>query len=340
MNKQYSLLYFISQTFKGLFRNGVMSLASVLVLVSMLSVMGGFWLLVRNIDSNVRSLEIMNDIVIMLEPDATDEEIRETDELLGSMKKYGIAWSLASGDYEILRQPFAAEAAEGASKSHIDLEIETLKHVTKKQALEELKASDPDLYSDINDENNPLPDKFVITYGNSEKVETITTAVWSINKNFSHDVIKSVKGYEQLVNTVSSVRNGIMYIFTWFLIILAVVSVFIIINTVKLSVYSRRQEIMIMRYVGASKWFITLPFLGEGFVIGAFSAGVAFFIEKYAYQGAVKLLSTSDSGSLMNIISIVPFGDVSLAILFAFLGIGILAGVIGSSISLYKYVKT
>lgn len=337
MRKQYSVLYFVSQTFKGLFRNAVMTFASVAVLISMLVVMGGFWLLVQNIDKNLSDLEVLNDIIVMMDSSATDEEIAKTADALQDLKKNGIALNATTGEYEILRERPTSEVKN--SKNYIDLEIDTITHVTKAQALEELKQSDPDLYSDITEDNNPLPDKFVLTYFNSEKVESISSAIWSINAILEKQAIKTVKGYEQLVNTISSVRNGVMYVFSWFLIILVIVSVFIIINTVKLSVYSRRQEIMIMSYVGATRWFITLPFIGEGLVIGAFSAIVAFFVEKFAYQGVLNLIESSDSSAALQIVSIMPFSDVKWLLLFGFLLLGMAAGVIGSCISLSKYAK-
>ena len=151
------------------------------------------------------------------------------------------------------------------------------------------------------------------------------------------NVIKTVKGYEQLVNTIVSVKNGVSLVFTWFTIILAVVSVFIIINTIKLSVYARRNEIMVMRYVGASRTFITLPFVGEGVIIGVISSVVAYFLERLAYRGVLGYLADN---TLMQIIKVIPFSEVSLWVFLSFLGIGIVSGVIGSCISLVRYSKS
>lgn len=380
MSKHYSPFYFISQSFKGLWRNSVMSFASIAVLMSMLVVMGGFALLVLNIDQNLEELGLMNDIVVILNNDATDDEIEDVGELLRLMKENGIDRSgtiIGSAEYLASRgetgepedpasgneepdvgtntgddtsntlpetvAPETGSAGEGETFDGM-LEIDTITHVTKAEALASLKEADPELYADLNEENNPLPDEFILSYQNSEKVETITTAVWSINTLIGSEtgegVIKTVKGYEQLVNSINAMKNGVMMVFTWFMIILAVVSLFIIINTVKLSVYSRRNEIMIMRYVGASGTFITLPFIGEGVIIGALSSTLAFFIEKYAYRSVIRFLENDGENGFMQMIRILPFEEVEVPIFLVFLSIGILSGVVGSLISLFKYSKS
>jgi len=361
-----------------------MSFASIAVLMSMLVVMGGFSLLVLNINRNLEELGLMNDIVVILKNDATDDEIEDVSELLKLMKENGIdRTGMIVGAEDYLASRGDSGTDDGSSDGNNDpetgtngtdetsntpagtdvpetgnvpvetdpdgsfdgnLEIDTITHVTKAEALASLKEADPELYADLNDENNPLPDEFILSYLNSVKVETITTAVWSINTLIGSDsgegVIKTVKGYEQLVNSINAMKKGVMMVFTWFMIILAVVSLFIIINTVKLSVYSRRNEIMIMRYVGASGAFITLPFIGEGVIIGTLSGTLAFFIEKYAYRSVIQLLENDGENGFMQMIRILPFADVDQYMLIAFLGIGILSGVVGSLISLFKYSKS
>ena len=95
-----------------------------------------------------------------------------------------------------------------------------------------------------------------------------------------------------------------------------------------------------MRYVGASGTFITLPFVGEGVIIGTLAGTLAFFIEKYAYRSVIRLLENDGENGFMQMIRILPFEEVDQNMLFAFLGIGILSGVVGSLISLFKYSKS
>ena len=134
------------------------------------------------------------------------------------------------------------------------------------------------MYDDITEENNPLSDSFNITYVTEEGVSTLqyelSTQIGGIRK---------VNARIDLANQIAKFKSGIQFVFIWFLAILFVVSIFIIINTIKLAVHARRHEISVMRYVGATGWFITLPFIFEGVIIGLFSSGIAFFVEKFAY---------------------------------------------------------
>ena len=130
-------------------------------------------------------------------------------------------------------------------------------------------------------------------------------------------------------------KSGVMVIFVWFLVVLGVVSVFIIINTIKLSVFSRRNEISIMRYVGATGTFISLPFIIEGIIIGLVSSVIGYFIEMYVYSYVTKMVDSE----IGQIISVYPFDDIKLYVLFGFLGVGIVTGIIGSVISLGRYLK-
>ncbi|MBQ4097298.1 MAG: FtsX-like permease family protein, partial [Clostridia bacterium] len=122
--------------------------------------------------------------------------------------------------------------------------------------------------------------------------------------------------------------------FFGFLIILTIVSVFIIVNTIKLSVFSRRNEISIMRYIGATSWFITLPFVFEGIIIGILASVAAYFIEWYVYSYIETLVVTD-----FQMISILSFSSINTTVLLGFIAIGIVTGVIGSLISLIKYLR-
>ena len=112
------------------------------------------------------------------------------------------------------------------------------------------------------------------------------------------------------------------------------VSLFVIINTIKLAVFGRRQEISIMRYVGATNWFIMFPFVLEGIIIGIISSGLAFVAQYYIYSYVQKII-ISDYG----MISIIPFTDLQIYFAVIFAAIGVITGVIGSSISLRKNLR-
>lgn len=270
-----------------------MSFASIAVLMSCLVVIGGFALIVQNIDLNLEQFGNLNEIVVFCDSDATEEEIVEIGEQIGKFDN-----------------------------------IESIRRITKEEGLAEMKA-DSDVYASVSDEQNPLPDSYEITYIDTERVGELDYQLHQI------DGIIKVNNRLDLATSIESVKSGVMLVFVWFLAILSVVSVFIIINTIKLSVFARRHEISIMRYVGATGWFITLPFIFEGIIIGIFSSVIAYFAEWYIYTYIETMFMTD-----LQMISILAFSDIKNTVLIGFMALGIVAGIIGSSISLNKYLKS
>ena len=137
------------------------------------------------------------------------------------------------------------------------------------------------------------------------------------------------------MKTIDSLKSGIMLVFIWFLVILFVVSIFVIINTIKLAVYSRKNEITVMRYVGATNGFITYPFIFEGVIIGGAASAWAFAIQSYIYVYIEKMAATD-----MQMITVLTYKEIWPLLVAGFLIIGILTGVIGSVASLRKYLKS
>ncbi|MBQ3815716.1 MAG: permease-like cell division protein FtsX, partial [Clostridia bacterium] len=287
--RRYNPFYFIGQAFEGLWRNGVMSFASIAVLMSLLVVIGGFTLLVTNIDVNLSEFGLINQIVVFCDPNASDEQIAEIGEAIGKLDN-----------------------------------IESVQHVTKEEGLEQMKA-EYDIYDDVSEENNPLPDSFVITYLENEKVPNLDYQLNQI------EGIAKVNNRLDLATKIESFKRGVMLVFVWFLVILGVVSIFIIINTIKLSVFSRRNEISIMQYVGATDWFISLPYIIEGAVIGLVSSVAAYFIEWYIYSYIERLVLTD-----LQMITFLEFNSIRAVVLVGFIAIGVLLGVLGSVISLAR----
>lgn len=275
-----------------MWRNGVMSFASVAVLMSLLVVIGGFTLLVYNIDINLEDLGDLNQIAVFCNKDATEAEV----------------------------------AAIGEKINKLD-NIDSVEFVSKAEGLQWLKEKD-EIYKDVSEADNPLPDKYVIKYIDTAKVPELDYQLSQI------DGISKVNDRLDFATTIENMKSGVMLVLFWFLIILGVVSIFIIINTIKLSVFSRKNEISIMRYVGATGWFISLPFIFEGIIIGLISSVIAYFLEWYAYSYVHGLIYTD-----LQMVTIVPFSAIRGWLLLVFVGAGILTGIIGSCISLGKYLK-
>lgn len=296
MKRRYRLTYFIGQAFKSLWRNGVMSFASVAVLMSCLVVMGGFALLVVNIDMNLEQLKLLNQVVVFAEYDATEEQVDAVERQIWNLKN-----------------------------------VKTVTHVTKDESLDELirDENDKELYADLKGASNPLSDYFVIEYENVEELSELTFQLNQI------DGIRKINQRQDLATKLESIKNGVLMVFIWFLVILTIISVFIIVNTIKLSVFARRHEITVMRYVGATGWFITLPFIIEGIILGLLAGGIGYLIEWFAYHYVENMVT---SGS-MSMISVFSFSDIGGVVLIGFLGVGILTGIVGSVVSLGKYLK-
>ena len=181
-------------------------------------------------------------------------------------------------------------------------------------------------------DNNPLCESFKVEYAagtGAAKVYDLESQLRSI------EGVRKISSVYQTAKTIDSFKNGVMLVAVWFLVILFVVSIFVIINTIRLAVYSRRHEISVMRYVGATNRFITLPFIFEGVIIGVAAAAIAYFIEMYLY-----IYIEGKAADSIQIISVLPFENLAMPLAAGFLAVGIITGVIGSIVSIRKNLKS
>ena len=124
------------------------------------------------------------------------------------------------------------------------------------------------------------------------------------------------------------------------LVVLLIISVSIIANTIKLTVYARRKEIGIMKYVGANDWFIRWPFIIEGMIIGLFGAVSSFVITSYLYNEVEAYVNQEAAAyGISNVLRIVPLGTMYAQILFVYVIIGLVMGAVGSIISVRKHLN-
>ena len=298
MKRRYSVRFFLEQAFLGLTRNGVMSVASIAVLMSCLIVLGSFSLLLFNINVNLDKIAELNEIMVYCEYDLTEDQIVEVESKIKALDNVG-----------------------------------EVKRITKAEALQTMideSGEYADLYSDITPENNPLCDSFEIIYEDMDgtSVYNLESQLWEI------EGVRKINTVYKIAKTIDSLKSGIMLVFIWFLVILFVVSIFVIINTIKLAVYSRKSEITVMRFVGATNSFITLPFVFEGVIIGGAASALAFALQSYIYIYIEKMAAAE-----MQMITVLSYGQVWPMLAVGFVAIGVLTGVIGSVASLNKYLK-
>lgn len=290
-----SLSYFWGETFRSLFRNRFMAIASVLTVTLSMFILGVFLSAVLNINHMASYLENQVEMTVYLKDGLT------TDQVMG-IGKY------------LKAQPGTKE----------------IKFTNKDQAMKDFRERMGDqqgLLDAIN--GNPLPASYQMSFQTPEQLKTAAEVVAKYQGvetvQYGKDII------EQLYKVAQVIRlSGIVLI-----IFLAGAELFIISNTIRLTVFARRREIQIMKYVGASNGFIRWPFLFEGMVIGFLGSGFASFI---LWEGYKTVVSEMAAAGLVFIpmIPLWPFmGYTTLIILAA----GIVIGVMGSAISLRKYMK-
>ncbi len=175
--------------------------------------------------------------------------------------------------------------------------------------------------------NNPLPSSFIVKLENPESATAISESVKELVG------VEGVSSQQDIINTITKFVDGFKILGMGLFILFIAVSIFLITNTIKLTVYSRRREVGIMKFVGATDWFIRWPFIIEGIIIGAIgslaSSGLLFF----AYKFVVKAIVTN-----MFYVSLVPVTFVFSTLIWIFLAGGMVIGAIGSFAALRKFL--
>lgn len=208
--------------------------------------------------------------------------------------------------------------------------VASCQFVTREQALEEWKAQfdHPELFEDI--ESTLLRDRYIIYLDDISLMEQTKTDVLKI------DGILDVNAELKISQGFVTVRNIVSVISLAIIIILLVVSVFIMANTVKLTTFGRREEIAIMKMVGASNAFIRFPFVIEGLTLGLLGAVIAFFAQWGLYSFICNKIMLSIIGSFVDVI---PFTSMLSPALIVYLGIGGIVGAFGGIIAIRNYLK-
>jgi len=148
--------------------------------------------------------------------------------------------------------------------------------------------------------------------------------------------IADVNAYEEEAAGFITIRNVAGIVCAILITILFIVSVFIIANTIKLTTFDRRDEIAIMKMVGATNSFIRWPFVYEGFLLGLFSAVLAFFLQWGLYEAVAQSVATNDT---INLITVMPFAELRAYVAVIFMAAGMLIGVGGSLAAIRKFLQ-
>ena len=293
-----SLRYLIKEGLKNTWTNRMMSFASIAVLLCCLVLIGSASMMFLNINSIVERIEDENVIMVFIDDNTTDEQINEMGEKLKAIPN-----------------------------------IELVEFVSKEEAwadqLKTMEDAQARFFTEVSSDI-PLPDAYKITVDDLTKFSTTVKQI----KKLDH--IYTIRQNTDLAKKLDTISHGISIIAIIIIAVLFAISLFIISNTIKLTVYSRRLEISIMKSVGATNSFVRLPFVVEGCLIGVVSGVASLGVVWLAYDFAIQQFS-----DLFKAIQIVPlnFIDYAWQMLGIFVAIGIVSGVGGSLITMRRYLN-
>ena len=223
-----------------------------------------------------------------------------------------------------------AKAKSVGSQINLITNVRSATFVSREQALEDFidEQNDASLFAGIDPDT--LRDRYIVT------VEDNSLLKQTYEKLKEIDGVADVSAHFEIAEGFQTVQNVLNIASLVIVTVLFVVSLFIISNTVKLAMYSRSEEIAIMKMVGATNAFIRLPFIVEGFIIGIIAAAAAFFLEWGLYDFVLSKIQQLDT---LKLFVLVPFTDVIEIVAIAYALTGFLVGVFGSLLSIRKFLK-
>ena len=294
--------YLVKQGFLNFKENRLMSFASIGVVVSCLIIVGICGLLAININNFANFLGSQNELVVYIYDDATQDEIDAIDSFIKSNEN-----------------------------------IATYNFVSKEEALEEQMGylgEYGELLESYQGDENPLPASFRCTVKNLSAIQQTSDELSVL------DGVELLSTPTELASVLITLKNAAFYGGFGVLAILVFVSIVVISNTIRLTVFARRKEIGIMKFVGATNGFIRLPFIVEGVIIGTIAAVVTFGVLSGGYWYLLHYLTTTATGWLAMVSTVlITYADIWYYMLAIFLGFGWFIGAVGSAISMKRYLK-
>ena len=293
--KSGRLSYLLKEGVRSLWVNRLMTLASVGVLMCCMLLVGSAYLFSENVYAALRGMEKQNRVQAFLNQEVSLDRAMEMQTRVLSMSNVSAC---------------------------------TLK--TKEEALEDLKKSlgdNANLLDSMQGDENPLVHTLNIQIDDLSRYNETVTQIKELSE------VNTVNSQQEFAEKLTSIRRVVMLAGFWVILIFILVALFILSNTVRLTMYARRLEIGIMRSVGATNTFIKLPFVVEGVFMGLLSGLLSEAILWYVYRS----ISSGIESTLS--ISMLPFQSRALIVLGGFVVMGVLVGSIGSLISMRRYLK-
>ena len=300
------IAYLLGEGIRNVFKNKKSTSASIIIMSLTMLIFGVFFVITQNINSIMKQIESEQGIEVFLY-DISEDQTKALEDYIRNI--------------------------DG---------INTVEYKSKEDALNQLKSQFKDREDLLSgyDENNIFPASYVVTLTDLTKNNEVKQKIdeYDKDKPDTEKVIKKITSSDETITTLINLANGIRIITGVILVILIIISIFIISNTIKLTVHARRKEISIMKYVGATNSFIRWPFIVEGIIIGIISGAISIIILGINYNLIAGKILESQVVSAMSI-NLLTFADMFglIVVVYTILGVGI--GILGSCISMRRYLK-
>lgn len=291
------IIYSLKQGLKGVFSNKTMSFISIISVTSVLSILGIVLSIVLNINAFI---------------DKTQNEVNEIRVSLDS--------SLNEEDTLYVEEELLKLSG-----------VEKVKYQTKDEAFDNMKESFGDDEQLLEGVKNPLDDYYIVTIADSQKIDTLANSIQKI------EGVIEVQYYEEIMENFLKASNTIKQFGGIVIGFLLIVCLVLISNTIKSRVYSKKEEIQIIKYIGGSNRFVIAPFIVEGCMIGLFSAIISFSICTGMYKYVVENVDISLNSIVGDMM--LPLSNVASLLVLVLFVTGILVGILGSGLSVKKYLK-
>ncbi len=287
--------YFFAQGIKGLLANSLMTLASIGIVIASLVIFGVFVLFGMNINSIGEQIKEQCEINVYMPNDMNRDDVRAIGSALGELE-------------------YVKEAKLYTKEERLQNYKEGIHH-DQAEVISTLEA------------DNPLRDAYILSLTDVRMANEVAAQAAKI------EGVEEVTNRQDLIRSILSITNTVKHVSVWLLLVLAAISVFIISNTIKLGMFSRRKEINIMKFVGATDWFIRWPFIIEGMLLGAVGAVIAAFIVMFGYGSVF-----GNVQEFMGNITLLGASEVINVVIIGFLIMGIGIGMAGSAMSIRKHL--
>ncbi len=292
--------YLIREGIKNVFKNKKATMISLITMICAMFLFGTFFAIGENVNSVLEQVQKSQGIEVFIQNEATDDQISELETKI--------------------------KALNGVNQT-------TFK--SKQQALDLMKENlkdNQDLFEAYEGENNIFPASFIVTLTDLSLATEIEAKIGAM------DNVKKITSNNVTITTLMNIAKGIRIAIGIISVILLIISITIIANTIRLTVHARRKEISIMKYVGATNHFIRWPFIIEGIIIGVLAAGITILIVGAIYDFVIQTIEQSNILQIMGV-TLLQFPEIVNLIAIAYVILGIGVGMIGSSISMKKYLE-